>query len=333
MKILLTGATGFLGGHMAEALVREGYNVAAMIRKTSDTTLLERLGVELREGNLDEPQSLLETVRDVDAVIHLAAYYTFSGKWDMYHKINVEGTETLLRACLAEGVSHFIYCSSTEAMGPVDAIPADENSPLNPSFDYGRSKMMAEEVVHRYAANGLACTILRPSGIYGPRNVNDVSYWFITSFANSFASRFMIGDGRSHVQFVHVEDVVQAHLLVLRRPVVSSGETYIVSEERSYSYEDVYRMLADITGKKMPRIKVPPLMAKIMMAPIQAVNALLRRDNFMWRISTVDAVTSDRSYSVEKIKEDLGYSPRYRLDDGLRETVDWYRENGHIRSR
>ncbi len=330
MKVLLTGATGFLGGHMAEALVKEGYQVAAMIRKSSDTALLESLGVELREGHLDRPESLLEAVRGVDAVIHLAAYYTFSGKWEMYKRINIEGTEALLRACMAEGVSHFIYCSSTEAMGPVDAIPADENSPLNPSFDYGRSKMMAEEVVHRYAANGIACTILRPSGIYGPRNVNDVSYWFITSFANSMASRFMIGDGSSHVQFVHVDDVVQAHILALKKPNVSSGETYIVSEDRSYSYEEVYRMLAEIMGKKMPRIKLPPLLAKVLIAPVQAVNALLRRDNFMWRISTVDAVTSDRSYSVEKIKEDLGYSPQHKLHDGLRETVEWYRENGHI---
>ncbi len=330
MKVLLTGATGFLGGHMAEALVKEGYQVAAMMRKSSDTSLLERIGVELREGHLDKPGSLLEAVRGVDAVIHLAAYYTFSGKWEMYQRINIEGTEALLRACMAEGVSHFIYCSSTEAMGPVDAIPADEASPLNPSFDYGRSKMMAEEVVHRYAANGIACTILRPSGIYGPRNVNDVSYWFITSFANSIASRFMIGDGSSQVQFVHVNDVVQAHILALRNPGVASGQTYIVSEERSYSYGEVYRMLADILGKKMPRIRLPPLLAKVMIAPVQAVNALLRRDNFMWRISTVDAVTSDRSYSVEKIIQELGYSPQHRLHDGLRETVKWYRDNGHI---
>ncbi len=332
MKVLLTGATGFLGGHMTEALLNEGYQVAAMIRKSSDTSLLEDLGVELREGYLDRPESLLEAVRGVDAVIHLAAYYTFSGKWEMYKKVNIDGTEALLRASMAEGVPQFIYCSSTEAMGPVDSIPADEYSPLNPSFDYGRSKMLAEEVVRRYAANGISSTILRPSGIYGPRNVNDVSYWFITSFANSIASRFMIGNGSSHVQFVHVDDVVQAHLLVLKKPDVSSGETYIVSEERSYSYEDVYRMLAEIMGKKMPRIKLPPLLAKVMIAPVQAANDFLRRDNFMWRISTVDAVTSDRSYSVEKIKEDLGYSPRHKLKDGLRETVEWYRDNGHIRN-
>lgn len=330
MKVLLTGATGFLGGHMAEALVKEGFRVAAMIRKSSDTRLLEQLGVELREGHLDKPETLLEAVRGVDAVIHLAAYYTFSGRWEMYRKVNIEGTEALLRASLAEGVSQFIYCSSTEAMGPVDAIPADEGSPLNPAFDYGRSKMMAEEVVMRYSGNGMSCTIMRPSGIYGPRNINDVSYWFITSFANSMASKFMIGDGSSHVQFVHVDDVVQAHILALRKPDVAAGQTYIVSEERSYPYAEVYRMLADILGKKMPRIKLPPLLAKVMIAPVQAANALLKRDNFMWRISTVDAVTSDRSYSIEKIKHELGYSPQHRLQDGLRQTVDWYRENNLI---
>ncbi len=330
MKVLVTGATGFLGGHMSEALIDQGFDVAAMIRPSSDTHLLEKLGVELREGHLDQPDSLKEAVRGVDAVLHLAAYYTFSGKWETYLKINVEGTEALLRACLAEGVGHFIYCSSTEAMGPVESIPADEGSPLNPAFDYGRSKMMAEEVVRNYASNGMACTILRPSGIYGPRNVNDVSYWFITSFANSIASRFMIGDGRRQVQFVHVDDVVQAHILALRKRDVAGGETYIVSEDRSYSYGEVYGMLAEILGKKAPRIKLPPLLAKIMMAPVQVVNHMLRRENFMWRISTVDAVTSDRSYSVDKIMGDLGYSPQHKLRDGLEETVKWYKENGHI---
>jgi len=329
LKVLVTGATGFLGGHMTEGLLEDGHQVAVMVRGSSDTSRLEEMGVELREGYLDDPPSLREAVRGVDAVIHLAAYYTFSGKWENYRRVNVDGTENLIKAALGEGVERFIYCSSTEAMGPVEAIPANEYSDPHPAFDYGRSKLMAEEVVRRFERSGLRYTILRPSGIYGPRNVNDVSFWFITSFANSIASRFMIGKGKSHVQFVHVKDVVQAHILALNDPS-SIGETYIVSEGRSYSYEEVYSMLAEIIGKPRPRIRLNPMLAKAMIAPVQGANALLRRDNFMWRLSTVDAVNSDRSYSVDKIMTELGYSPAYDLKEGLRETVEWYKENGYI---
>jgi len=329
LKVLVTGATGFLGGHMAEGLIEEGHQVVAMVRASSETSRLEGLGVELREAQLDDPSSLREAVRGVDAVIHLAAYYTFSGKWESYRRVNIDGTENLIKAALAEGVDRFIYCSSTEAMGPVEAIPADESSDPRPAYDYGRSKLMAEELVRRFENAGLRYTILRPSGIYGPRNVNDVSFWFITSFANSIASRFMIGNGESHVQFVHVKDVVQAHLLALNDPR-SIGETYIVSEDRSYSYKEVYAMLADILGKPMPKLRLNPFLAKAMIAPVQAANAMLRRDNFMWRLSTVDAVSSDRSYSVDKIATELGYSPAYRLEEGLRETVEWYQANGYI---
>jgi dihydroflavonol-4-reductase len=330
LKLLVTGATGFLGGHLVEEMVDRGYDVVASIRGTSSTVLLDELGVENRILDLGDASTMLEATRGIDVVMHLAAYYTFMGKEDLYEKINVQGTQELLTACLKNGVKRVLYCSSTEAIGPVDDSPADEESPLNPTYEYGRSKVKAESLVRTFQANGLDHTILRPSGIYGPRNVDDVSFYFITSFANSIASNFIVGTGNNLVQFVHVKDVVQGFLRALGRYEESRNRTYIISEGKAYSYDQVYSILASILGKRPPRMHIPSSLAKVMMAPIQGFNVLRGKENFMWRTSTVDSVTADRSYRIERARRELGFNPIYDLETGLRETVDWYRENGYI---
>lgn len=330
LKLLVTGATGFLGGHLVEEMVNRGYDVVASVRATSSTVLLDGLGVEKRILDLSDPSTMLEATRGIDAVMHLAAYYTLTGKEDLYEKINVQGTRELLTACLENKVKRVFYCSSTEAIGPVNDPPADEESPLNPAYEYGRSKVKAEFLVRAFQADGLDHTILRPSGIYGPRNVDDVSFYFITSFANSITSKFIVGSGNNLVQFVHVNDVVQGFLRALDRYEESRNRTYIISEGKAYSYDQVYSILASILEKRSPRMHVPRSLAKAMMAPIQGFNALRGKENFMWRTSTVDSVTTDRSYSIGRARDELSFSPIYDLEVGLRETVDWYRENGYI---
>ncbi|MEM3689256.1 MAG: NAD-dependent epimerase/dehydratase family protein, partial [Thermofilum sp.] len=143
MKILVTGATGFLGGHLVEELVAKGYSVRALVRRTSNTALLRELGVEMIEGDITKPETLGPATRGVDVVVHLAAYYTFFGKKELYELVNVKGTRWLAEASLKNNVDRFIYCSSTEAIGPVKNPPADETTPLNPQFEYGRSKAKA----------------------------------------------------------------------------------------------------------------------------------------------------------------------------------------------
>jgi len=331
MRILVTGASGFLGGHLIEEVVSKGYDVIGMVRKSSDTGFLRSLGVELRVGDLTAPESLSQATEGIDVVIHLAAYYTFFGKEDLYRKVNVEGTRLLLEAALNNGVRRFIYCSSTEAIGPVKNPPADEDSPPNPSYEYGRSKLEAEKVVRSYGGGGIEYSILRPSGIYGPRNVNDISYWFITAFAkNALPTRIIVGDGKNLIQFAYVEDVVQGFLLVLEKPEVSKNQTYFISEDRAYTYLEVYKILAELCNREPPRIHVPPLLAKTFVIPVELFNRIRGKVDFTWRTSTVNDMTSDRAYSISKAMKDLGFRPKYDLKTGLRETIEWYRENGYI---
>ncbi|MEM3384745.1 MAG: NAD(P)-dependent oxidoreductase [Nitrososphaeria archaeon] len=331
MKVLVTGASGFLGGHLIEKLVEKGYNVVGMVRKNSPRRLLEQFAVELRTGDLQEPESLVNATRNVDIIVHLAAYYTFFGKKELYDKINVQGTRFLLEAMIKNDVKRIIYCSTTEAVGPVKVPYADEDVEPNPVYEYGKSKLKAEGVVKEYGLKGVEYTILRPSGIYGPRNVDDVSYWFITGFAkNSLTSKFIVGSGKNLVQFAHVQDIVQGFVLALEKFDTAKGRTYFVSEEKAYTYQEVYEILAEICGREPPKTHIPPALAKVMIAPVEFFNRIFGKENFNWHISTVDAVTCDRAYSIERIKRELGYSPKYDLRRGLKETIEWYKNNGMI---
>jgi dihydroflavonol-4-reductase len=330
LKVLVTGATGFLGGHLVEGLLRKGHEVVAMARQGSDVRLLERLQVEIRRADLSDMDSLQRAVQGTDAVVHLAAYYTFSGKKEMYEKVNVQGTSNLLQAMLRAGVRKMVYCSTTEVMGPTPDGMADESSECHPYYEYGRSKLRVEQLVREAETKGIEHVILRPSGIYGPRNLEDVSYWFITTFANSIASKFIIGDGKKVLQFVHVSDAVQGFILALENFQGAKGRTYIITDSRAYSYEEIYEIMARIFNKKPPRLHVPIALAKVMVAPVQLVNWIRRKPNFIWRVGTMNTFKVDRNYSIERAGKELGYEPRYALPQGLEETAVWYKENGYI---
>ncbi|HYB75537.1 MAG TPA: NAD-dependent epimerase/dehydratase family protein [Nitrososphaerales archaeon] len=330
MKVLVTGAAGFLGSYVVPELTGRGYEVTGMVHRRRLKPELERT-METRVADLTDEASLVDATRGMDAVVHLAAYYTFFGRKGLYDLVTVNGTRSLIQACIANGVRRFVYCSSTEAIGPVESPPADESTPLKPSYDYGRSKADAEQVVKESSGQGMEWTIIRPSGIYGPGNVDDIAFWFIVSFAkNSLATRFLVNGGRNLVQFVHARDAARAFVLALDNPKASIGRTYLVSDDRAVSYRELYSIMAEICGRRPPRVSVPKVIAKSMIAPLEAFNAIAGRSSFMWHLSTVDAVTSDRSFSSARAAKELGYAPRSGLKDGLKETLEWYRANGYL---
>jgi len=178
---------------------------------------------------------------------------------------------------------------------------------------------------------GIDYTIIRPSGIYGPRNVDDAVYWAVASFAkNSIATRFMIGDGQRLVQFTHVSDVVSGFMLAIEKPDASRNKSFIIDAESAHAYAEVYSIIAEICGRRPPMHHLHPLLAKAMIAPVEAFNRLAGRESFLWRTSTVSSVTSGRSYSIGKAKRELGFTPKYDLRTELAETMQWYRANGYI---
>lgn len=324
MRTLVTGGTGFIGGHLVEALPGE---VVCLVRKSSDTSHLEALGVELMYGDLTDFDSLKRAAQDVDCVYHLGAYYTFHGDWDTYYAVNVQGTRLLLEAC--EHVDQFIYCSSTEAVGPVTNPPADETYPPNPTYDYGRSKLMAESLIAAKMNKGFPATILRPVGVYGPRCVDDVSYYFMVHMArNSIFTRFVAGSGENLVDFVYVKDVVQGFLKARDRKAIRG--VYFISSERALTYHEVYEILARLLDRTPPTLHVPAFLAKVAMTPLELLYSLLGKEDFMVHVSTVEATQNDRAYSWKKAYNDFGYKPEYSFEKGAEITLQWYRDHAYI---
>ncbi|MHC1598376.1 MAG: NAD-dependent epimerase/dehydratase family protein [Candidatus Methanofastidiosia archaeon] len=127
-----------------------------------------------------------------------------------------------------------------------------------------------------------------------------------------------------------VKDVAKAFALALENEDASIHQTYIVSDEKAYSYNQVYGMLAELSGRKAPRLHLPKLLAKILIAPIQAINNVIGNYNFLYNTSTIEVVSVDRAYSIEKIKGELGFKPDYDLHSGLEEIINWYKDNGYI---
>jgi len=332
VRITVTGASGFLGSYVTDNLVNKGYTLRGTYHTPGKKQALSAKNVEPVYMDLGKPETFLNVVRNTDVLIHLAAYYTFTGKKNLYYKLNVEATRLLAEQALKHGVKRFVYCSSTEAIGPVENPPGDEETPPNPQFEYGRSKLLAEQTIRDLASKGLSYTIVRPSGLYGPGNVNDVSYWFITSFAKGgFISKFKIGDGETLIQFAHADDVAKGFALVVENLEKSENQIFILSEDKAYTYNEVYKVLSELTGNPPPKYSLNPSVAKFILSFTHAYSLVKGDNNLLLRRSIVDSVTKHRAYSIEKAKKLLGYSPRYSLREGLKETIEWYRLKGFIK--
>jgi len=329
-EILVTGGTGFIGKHLVEGLLSEGYSVKALVRSLEKAKKLEEMGAKLVKGDITKPETLEGIAKDVEAVVHLAALMKFHGvKWEDLYRVNVLGAENVIKEALKEDVDHFILTSTTEAMGPVKEIPADENSPMNPVYDYGRSKLLAEELaLSYYRKEGLPVTIIRPSGVYGPGDLY-VTYSVVRAIARGLMKR-LPGGGNHYIQFVFVKDVVQGYLRALQHRDKAIGETYIITSEDYYTYKEAFTIIANILGVPPPKGSMPVWLAKALIWLIEKWNAIRGIDDFVFHVSVVEDMLTDRVYSIEKARRELNYNPQYKFEEGMKITIDWYRKMGYL---
>ncbi len=327
MRILVTGSTGFIGGHLVDKLLQDNKDVVCLVRKKSNTERLEKLGVELRVGNLDG-EGLQEAVKDIDVVYHLAAYYTFVGKKQLYEKFNTHGTRKLRNAALNAGVGHFIYCSSTEALG------ASRNSNLltetdtpNPLNEYGRSKLRSEQIISETSLDELPWTIVRPTGVMGPRQKSDIAYDFIVALAKrDLAVKFIVGKGNTLLHFTHVFDIVHGLRQIIEIGEPTYGQTYHLACDNPLTTKEAIETICEGLNRQPPRFHIPPFSAKVLLLPIQTFNWVRRKPAFFYKVSTVRDVTINRGYANMKAKAEIGFSPQFTMRDGILATISAYKE-------
>lgn len=208
MKVLVTGASGFIGSHLTESLVRKGYDVRCLVRPTSNLRWLKGLKVELFYGSLEDPFSLRDIIQDVEVVFHVAGVIK-SPNASEYFRINAEGTKNLLDAIvrLSPPLRCFVQFSSLAASGPgTDSRPRTESDPCMPITPYGISKLSAEHVVLRYASSyQIPFIIIRPPAVFGPRDMETLYF-----FKQARQGRIpVIGRGDKYFSLIYVRDLVE----------------------------------------------------------------------------------------------------------------------------
>lgn len=326
-RILVTGATGFTGGHLCERLAMDGHSVRALVRPGRPVGTLLDGGVEPVLGDLRDRASLRRALAGVAVVYHVGALYRpgRSSRADLF-AANLNGTRNLLAAAIRAGVDRFVYCSTIGVHGDVRNPPADETAPFAPGDDYQESKAAAERFVgHAMEKGRLPITIFRPAGIYGPRDLR-----FLKLFKAVQRRRFiMIGKGDVLCHLVYIDDLIDGILLCGTRPE-AVGQTYILAGPRYTTLRELVEHLAGVLRVRPAEWSIPfwPVYAtaaacEFVCKPLGLNPPLFRR--------RVDFFRKSRAFDISKARRELGYAPRFDLDDGLRRTADWYMRQGLLK--
>jgi dihydroflavonol-4-reductase len=328
-KILVTGASGFVGAAVARAAIDAGYAVRALVRATSARTNLADLNIELIEGDMRDPQAVARAMTGVAHLFHVAAdYRLWAPDPEQILRTNCDGTRNLMQAALKAGVKRVVYTSSVATIAiPADGTPGDETQAL--SLDkaigaYKRSKVAAEAIVKdMIATQGLPAVIVHPSTPIGPRDVKPTPTGRIIIEA---ALGKMPGYVDTGLNLVHVDDVAAGHLAALEKGKI--GEHYILGGENVR----LAQMLADIaalTGRRPPKIKVPRRLLFPLAAVVEAQARFTGREPFL----TLDGLRMAKYlmfFSSAKAERELAYRPRpYKL--GLKDALDWFGTHGYLR--
>lgn len=323
IETLITGATGFVGPHLIAALRARGDRVRILALPTEDTSRLEQEHVIIHRGDVRQPESLIESMRGVDTVFHLAGVHGLWRPKQEYHDVNVTGTENICRAVLATGVRRLIHVSTWSVYGMGRGEPLHEGLPLKPILDsYTVTKAEADKLVQRYiTSHGLPAVIIRPGIMFGPGDrVN-----FARMADRLRAGRtLIIGSGRNALVFVYVTDVV-AGLLLAANQERAVGQTYNLANDQPLTQEQFWHAIAEEIGAKPPRLRVPyhALYALAFLAEQAVSSGHPQRQPLITRLG-VELFGTDNRVSTGKACRELGYAPRVSIREGVRLTASWY---------
>lgn len=320
MKVFLTGATGFIGGHVARLLRRRGEEVRALVRSPQKAGGLERLGCELVQGDLSEEAAIVAGLEGCDAAIHGAAIYEVGipqSEHRRMHETNVLGTERVLRACLEAGTSKVVYISTVAAFGNTRGEVVDEgyeHGGRDFTSYYEQTKYEAHQLAKRLIAEqGLPCVIVQPGGVYGPDDHSAIGQQMKQLLAGRLP---FVAFPELGMNMVHVEDVATGVLLALDR--ARPGESYVLGGEIT-TMRGLLTKLAEVAGRKPPSRTMPTPVLRAMAPAGPLLGKLMGQPpNLRELISAADGVTFWAKH--DKAIAELGYSPR-DLEQGLRETV------------
>jgi nucleoside-diphosphate-sugar epimerase len=328
MKAVVTGASGFVGGHLVRRLVSEGLDVRCLVRPRSYVSGLCSPGVETRTVNFEDPACLSPAMEGAGVVFHVAGL-TRARTTAQYMRANVNVTRNLLWA--AQRSSHrlerFVYVSSLAAAGPNPTpIPLDEDSPARPLPGYGSSKLAAERVVLR-AGDRVPVSIVRPPAVYGPGDSN-----FLPMFccAYRYGIAPIVGSPSKQLSLVHVADLAHGILLAGTHPR-AQGRVYFI-DGGIHTLDEFISAMEGAIGTRISRLRLPAFLARFIGEVGEIKWTVTGKPQIVCRRKVEDMLQDRWTCTSARAEREIGYRPAVDLVQGVRETAQWYAGQGLLRN-
>ena len=321
-KVLVTGATGCIGSNLIARLLECGCSVRAFHRENSVLLALEHIDVEHRTGDIRDPVAVLAAMQGCDTVFHTAAIVSFwKRRREEQLDVNINGTRTVVEACLKAGVNKLVHTSSIAALGfTSDGSLITETTAFNwnEGVTYKYSKYHSELEVLNGVARGLNASIVNPSVVIGPRDAHIHGGAFVLNIARKRVPAYIAGG----VNLVGVHDVVRGHIAAAERG--QSGERYILGGV-NLSHKEMFALIAKVLNKPVPLMKAPVWSVRLIAKLCESIGEIT--DSEPWISSElISGIGKTNWYSSEKAKRELGFNPQITLKKGVRRTLDWYRK-------
>lgn len=330
LRALVTGASGFVGSTLCEELNRRGFEVRALMRKTSSSLNLAQAKVQPVEGDIRNADSLRYAVEGVDVIFHVAGIVAARSR-EHFFEANGAGTRNLVEAAkkFNPSLSRFVYVSSLAAAGPSTPQRArEEHEDGEPVSDYGASKLAGEKEVLA-AKNDLPVVVVRPPAVYGPRDRGMFTFFQMLHKGILPLLGMQNPDPRRY-SFVHVQDLVQGIILAGTVPGIASGEIFYIAGDGEYSWEEAMRLIAKGSGKKPFPLRLP-ITAMKCAGGVCTIYSKMTGKVLPFSLDKVKEIEAPAwSCSNAKAKKLLGYQPYWDAEKGFKQVADWYKTNGWL---
>jgi dihydroflavonol-4-reductase len=325
--VLVTGAAGFTGLALALHLAAAGYRVRGLVRSREKGKALERAGLDTVVGDIRDPAVVRQATRGINTVYHLAAVFRRAGVPDSeYREVHVDATGQLVELSAEAGVNRVVHCSTVGVHGSVsEDAPATEEAPFQPGDIYQLTKLEGEQMALQTAARtGVPISVIRPGPIYGPGDRR-----LLKLIGGVARGRFrLLGDGSPHFQMIYIDDLIQGFKLAAESPA-AAGRTYIMTGDEAPTLNELVHEIADVANVDSPESHLPVWPFWLAGALCEAVCKPFGIEPPIYR-RRVKFFTSNRWFDTSRARTELGFAPKMRLRDGLRHTLDSYRQLGWV---
>lgn len=323
-KVLVTGANGFIGSNLCRKLLDEGYQVNALVRKSSNLEFIKEMPLTLFYGDITRPETLKPALKKVEKVFHVAGLAADWGPYSLFEKINFQGTKNIALEADTAGVKRFVYVSTVAFHGFGKQNVREDDPPATNLIPYARTKLLAEQWLWYFAkSSSMEITAVRPGNVFG---MNDRTFLFKYIDALLKGKFAEINHGRSKTCPVYVENLVDIMLLVATEPR-AVGNAYLATDGLDISWHEFNMALSKQLGVPLPKTSIPYSLAMAAAKSYYIVHKMLglRQEPFLtpYRINNGG---KDYHFSIQKLKDHFGYSPKIGLEEGLKRTVESYRQ-------